>query len=572
MKKNRMLALLLSVVLLMTAGCGNAVSTVEGSSQAEENLSTAVPELIVESAEPANVPERVEPEISATESEAEPEPVMITYPLTETSETLSLYCTACNFMGPLSNVSMDWEDFDCFQQIEALTNVHIDFQTVSFEAYQSNYNIYIAAGDYADLLINVEASYVGGTSSAYEAGVIVDVEPYLQEYAPDYYALLNGDTQFQAYAYNSEGRVLDFISAYDKPGVKNGSIVRGDWLESLNMEINNIDDLHKYLLAAKNQFGCEVPVYMTQTSNEYMTAFGIQSYKVGGSDLSFYAVDGEVRTPLNQAEYQDYLRTMNQWYQEGLIYQDFATKSYDPHDNTLTQMIYNGQVAIWATQLEGLDDYAASSPVAGFISTPVPQLTLDGDKNHLTEVEYIIGDSDICISTNCENVPLAVSWMNYWYTDAGIRMYNYGPENDAYHLDGDTVVLENFVLDNEYGVDISSFLRMYCPYGSFTGIYLRGRLTDYSSDLQKQAEQIWTDSNDGAWVMPKGVSLEATANEELSSIAADIMTYADSCIPKFIMGDMDIETDWDTFQSTMESMGLSRCVAIEQEAYDSCIG
>lgn len=76
---------------------------------------------------------------SSQEDSAEPEEkqVQITYPLCPETETLSLYYTAANFMGPLSSVSISWEDFDCFQAVEALTNVHIDFEAVSFERQSS---------------------------------------------------------------------------------------------------------------------------------------------------------------------------------------------------------------------------------------------------------------------------------------------------------------------------------------------------------------------------------------------------------------------------------------------------
>lgn len=283
----------------------------------------------------------------------------------------------------------------------------------------------------ADLIINVGTKYVGGCTAAYEEGVIQNLTPYLEEYAPDYNTLINSDDKLHESAYNADGNVLDFIAAYDEPGIKNGNLVRGDWVEQLGMEISTLEDLHQYLLASKNQFGAEVPVYMTSTSNEFSGAYNINSYAVGNGSMGFYVVDGEVRTPLNQDGYRDYLTEMNKWYKEGLIYQDFATTSFDPHNNELNQMIYNGKVSTWATMIEGLDDYSANSPDENFVSLPIPSLTVSGETFHCTEVEYVIQDSDICVSTSCDNVPLAVSWMNYWYTDEGIRMYNYGPEGDA---------------------------------------------------------------------------------------------------------------------------------------------
>ena len=580
------LLLCLSLILTCFAGCGAqpvSTSASAAESNAEHAEAVSQPEEPIEEPEPAQevAPEQ-QPEESASEPESdaeaevseEPEEVLpeITYPLTDTPETLSMYCLACNFMGPLSSVSMEWDDFDCYKQLEELTGVHMDFQAASFESYLTSFNIYIASGDIADLVINIGSRYVGGTTAALEDGVIVDLTPYLQEHAPDYYRMINGDEQLREAAYNREEQVLYFIAAYNEPGMKNGNIVRGDWLDQLGLEIQNFDDLYTYLSAAKNQFGAEVPVYMTKTSSEYSSAFGFKGYGVGNGDPCFYVVDGEIRTALNRPEYRDYLREMHKWYQEGLLYQDFATTSFDPHDNTLNQMIYNGQTAIWATQIEGLDDYEASSPDPNFISRPIVNVTRDGGKDHNTAPEYVISDSDICVSTSCENVPLAIEWMNYWYTEDGIRMYNYGPEGEAWHMEDGKVVLEDFVLDNEFGVDVSSFLRMYCPYGSFVGIYLRSRLTDYSSQLQLDAARIWTEGVDGAYVIPTGVTVDAVSNEELSAKAADLMTYADTCIPKFIMGDMDIETQWDGYIETLESMGIADIIRIEQDAYDAYIG
>jgi len=588
LKKKCILALLLclSLLLMCFAGCGGQTAA-ESASAGEESAVASAAESV--SQEPSAAEPEPEPEPASEETEQapedgaeegtpeapeEPEEVLpeISYPLTDTPETLSMYCLACNFMGPLSSVSMEWDDFDCFKQLEELTGVHMDFQAASFEAYLTSFNIYIASGDIADLVINIGTRYVGGTTAALEDGVITELTPYLQEHAPDYYRMINGDGKLREAAYNREEQVLDFIAAYDVPGLKNGNIVRGDWLDQLGLEIKDFDDLYTYLSAAKNQFGAEVPVYMTKTSSEYSSAFGFKGYAVGNGDPCFYVVDGEIRTALNRPEYRDYLREMHKWFDEGLLYQDFATTSFDPHDNTLTQMIYNGQTAMWATQIEGLDDYEASSPDPNFVSRPIPSVTKDGGKDHTTAPEYVITDSDICVSSNCDNVPLAVEWMNYWYTEDGIRMYNYGPEGEAWHMEDGKVVLEDFVLNNEFGVDVSSFLRMYCPFGSFVGIYLRSRLTDYSSQLQLDAARIWTDSADGTYVIPTGVTVDAVSNEELSAKAADLMTYADTCIPKFIMGDMDIETEWEGYLDTLESMGIEDIIRIEQEAYDAYTG
>ena len=60
--------------------------------------------------------------------------------------------------------------------------------------------------------------------------------------------------------------------------------------------------------------------------------------------------------------------------------------------------------------------------------------------------------------------------------------------------------------------------------------------------------------------------LAAAENETLTKLAADITTYADTCIPKFIMGDMDIDTEWDSYIETLNSMGIEECIKLDDHS------
>ena len=106
--KKKALSLLLPLVLILTmlVGCGtNAAQSVPPESN--QNSSSAVQAPEQASAQEASSASASEPQ-SVQEDPAEPEPeetqVQITYPLCPETETLSLYCTAANFMGPLSSV------------------------------------------------------------------------------------------------------------------------------------------------------------------------------------------------------------------------------------------------------------------------------------------------------------------------------------------------------------------------------------------------------------------------------------------------------------------------------------
>ena len=68
--------------------------------------------------------------------------------------------------------------------------------------------------------------------------------------------------------------------------------------------------------------------------------------------------------------------------------------------------------------------------------------------------------------------------------------------------------------------------------------------------------------------LPAGLSLTTEESEDASALQADINTYVSECIPKFILGEMSVEDDWDTFQQNCIDMGLEEVIAIYQDALD----
>ena len=50
-------------------------------------------------------------------------------------------------------------------------------------------------------------------------------------------------------------------------------------------------------------------------------------------------------------------------------------------------------------------------------------------------------------------------------------------------------------------------------------------------------------------------TLTEDENTQISDIYTPVQTYLDECILKFIIGDMDIEKDWDEFMTKLQSYG-----------------
>jgi putative aldouronate transport system substrate-binding protein len=67
------------------------------------------------------------------------------------------------------------------------------------------------------------------------------------------------------------------------------------------------------------------------------------------------------------------------------------------------------------------------------------------------------------------------------------------------------------------------------------------------------------------YVPPLAIALESI--ETYNEIKSSLDTFVEESRTRFIVGDMDIETEWDTYLSGLENIGLDRLLEIMQEAY-----
>jgi putative aldouronate transport system substrate-binding protein len=66
--------------------------------------------------------------------------------------------------------------------------------------------------------------------------------------------------------------------------------------------------------------------------------------------------------------------------------------------------------------------------------------------------------------------------------------------------------------------------------------------------------------------------MKVTFNEEetdlINDIQATIQSYVNESITRFVLGDLDIEKDWDGYLRELDAMGLAQYMETSQTAYD----
>lgn len=594
MKKKLMsLTMCAALGLSLLAGCGDQSSAASGDSAAASAASapqSAAAASAPEAAAPADVGSAAE----ASEAEAAPGPVHnitfpgsekaeldyqneVSLPISEDGAELTMLTTAVNLMGDLANLGINnYNDFEYMQKLEELTGVHVETTEVNFFTASEQYNVLLASGDYPDLIKNLGTYYSTGLSGALSDDIIMDLTDDLSAYAPNYDYLIHSNDAETPY-YLTDGKVLQFMGTYDSFINNQGLVLRKDWLEECGLDVpETYDELHDVLKAFKDKYNCSSAIYMNNncTITTLTEGYNVATYNVSGSggaggsgsSLPYYVEDGVVKCSFIEDGYRDYLTMIHDWYEEGLMDSDFVSIEYDPFSSYLSGQITSDQMGVWCTSGEGIDNYTV--PVV-CMASPVQN---KGDKQHMTEMTLAPADdiTAISVSSACEDPDIAMAWLDYWFSEDGVAFYNFGLEGTDYTLDeNSTPKFTDAVVNNEFGLSASNYMRCRCAFGTMPSLMLRYRSAYLNSDLVNEAWDVWTSNLDGTMAISSNVTMTTEQKEAETYKATDIMTYANQMISQFCNGDADIDTQWDTFVSQLKDMGIEECIKLEQAAYDA---
>ena len=228
----RLLPLLLSLTMILSAfvGCGNKAET--SVSSTDDTASAAAP---TESAAPVDETTSVD---SADEADslADQEAAEdgwtytpISYPLTETPVTLDYW-----IIWELSADTKynDVSEHICLQELEEATGIHLNLLAQSQAAGQTNTNLMIASGDYADMI--GQFSYSTGMDAAVDDEIVVDLKDLIPEYSPDYYQyLIADDNKLWKSVQTDNGHIGAYVAVGSNPTVADGTMTFQFMLDEL---------------------------------------------------------------------------------------------------------------------------------------------------------------------------------------------------------------------------------------------------------------------------------------------------------------------------------------------------
>jgi putative aldouronate transport system substrate-binding protein len=585
MKKfQKLWALLLALCLLlsMAAGCGSSATTEtsDTSSQSEEaaevseEAAPAAEDAAAETEEAQPAEESAAPAEEAAEEASEEAaeetsayaPYTYDLPLTDEDVTFSI---SMMINPQLSAYYAGYEDNPSWQKYSELTGVNFEFINISAMNMATQYQLMFASQDCPDIMHSALAYYTSGSDSAVDQDVVVDLAPYLEEYAPNYLYWIDKVDGWKNITTDS-GYRPGFVHLTDEPSItKSGPVIRGDWLDALGLEApTTISELHDVLLAMYNEYGGQAEFSSSASAFAGAWDLDITIQTVPTVEYPIYQIDGVVTYGPYTDTMRDYLKEMQSWLDEGILYSEFATRTSSA--NTIADF-GEGTFSYYNADLDALVNQYSYYTTDGAYMTVLPQAVMnEGDvipfDGYGRSMSALTGQGTFSISTTCPNIELAVQVLDWRYSEEGSQLFNYGIEGISFeYVDGEPQYTD-LIVNNPDGLSATWLAAVYMDEYGYVEKYTK---FDYQyNEEQLEAREIWSSNTESIYDIPQGVSLTAEESEEYSSLMADIVTYTQECILKFMTGAMSLDDDYDTYKQTLESMGIERCLEIYQDAYD----
>ncbi len=565
------LLLVLTMALGLFAGCGNNETSTPAQSVAQSDKAPEAPEAPEAPAD--DTPSAVEGSAVEAALEAVEIPPM-ELPLSEEGVTLTYWQQKPG--GAVSSVAPNgYFDYPHFQKAAELTGVTLDFIQAEFMVANEQFNLMIAAQDYPDIFGNFSTLYSDGADNAIEEEIIVPLEDYVDLF-PNYNKYRTSTTFLETATTTAEGHISGFYELMsDFIGPFFGMITRGDWLDEMglkNTEIDTYDELHDLLLNIQSNYGCTTAIYLDSAAvgndNFLAAGYGIACMLATNAKESYWMVqDGVVKDGITGEGYKEYLTMLHQWYEEKLISRDFANAPGAMDPSGMAE-ITSGNCGVFFNGAPMLSMYSAmsSDPNLYLVGLPDPVKT-EGEKTHVDTTQFDFGAERMSISTKCEDPELAIQYCDFWFTDEGIQLANYGVEGLSCEVVDGKPQFTDTVLNNP-DLAAGDAISFYTGRNSTPSWSSNSKLLVSFNEHEAGCFDVWANSRDNRDAYPYVAQLTIDESYEISKLAGDYESYALECRDKFITGDMDIETEYEAYEEAVREMGLTRAIEIKQDAYD----
>lgn len=472
------------------------------------------------------------------------------------------------------------EDVVIHQEIQAATNVKIEFEIIPRTSWEEKKGLTLAQSELPDIIMGNEVFTDTDMLNMAAAGQIIPLEGLLEDYGENFKTLCENEPGLRPSLLTEDGHIYALpryigIGDGNGPGILSTNLVtyiNQTWLDKLGLEMpKTTEDFEKVLAAFKsgdpngNGIADEVPLTTVANNfyfDDYFGAFGIIPQNNENTYKNIGMKDGRAIFSAAQEEYKNAVKYFNNLWQQGVL---------DPESFTQDTTMFNAKLKNPTRTVGAFTSWRGTSWRLSEEDTEyavMPPLTgPNGDRLYAKMYNGISSRCAFVITSSCRNPELAMRWGDY-LLEPDIAYQFWTSAKIGYNIEKNSS--GTFDLIKQMVVDDPEQIKQ-VAYG-FTCVDAKNEARKpvdpdpLNVDNEKgAADQLFKDA------YPKehypNVFLTMEEGKKIAELGNDINAYVEQCYAKWITKG-GIDEEWDSYIQKLNNMGLEEYMSQYQNALE----
>ena len=470
-----------------------------------------------------------------------------------------------------NNMPFD-SSWQVWQEAAKRTNVSLKGTiSLSNSNEEEAFNLMMSSGNLADIIGYVDASSLEKLG---RDGGMIPLNDLIKEDARNFMKVLEEIATVRLRAVSVDGRQYQIPKNQELKAAEFWWI-RQDWLDKLNLKApTTVDELHDVLYAFRNEdpngngLKDEIPLFDRagwKQPDEYLYLWD--------TSLEFYPRDGQMKYEPLEENFKTGVTNMIKWYQEGLIDPEIFTRGASSRDTLLGGDV-GGCTHDWVSTANYNTTLQETIPGFQMVAIAPP-----ADQNGVVK-ERVSRYPGVGwgISSQCKDPVTVIKFMDYFFTEEGSDLMNWGIEGDTFTRDADgskhftDKVLQSELTPIGYLRSIGAQYRIgMCQDGDYE--YATMKEDGIEANKLYNGHDEWFDDSLPPYLDGK-MALKYTSDDETEykNIMASIKPYVDEKFQSWILGVNDFDSEYDSFIKELKARGIDRALEINQKAYETFLG
>ena len=519
---------------------------------------------------------------NVTQDQGEIDTSAVSFPLKE-SVKLSV------FMVQNSDVS-DINENAVFKDLEKATNIDFELTLVSGQDAPEKLNLLLVSGEYPDVIMGPALSAQDLEKYGVQEQILTPINDLIDQYCPNIKQRLEENPTWKDNMKSSDGNI------YGIPSVDSGGIghvncamkywINQEWLKNLKLDMPTTTEEFKNVLMEfknndpnENGIADEIPLsgaINSWNADPYLFLFNAFGYFT--TDY-YYLKDDKINSVLDQDYIREGLRYMNDLYENGLI--DPAAFTQDNSQlsaigNNLDTEILGASGAGHVGMLFDINNVERYNKYAMMLPLKGPE----GYQKIPYQTSISVSGSQFTITDKCKNPEIAIQIADLFSSEEWAIKGQIGVQGKqwdvadagSFGMDGVTPAKIKFLvfetpaqvtdawwwtyrgMEPDWKVTVETVGDIMDPANFESRLYVDTmKLKPFAADVD---------------VMPS-LLYSGDDTSTFTQIKTAVDDYAKLAIVDFIIGNRNLDTDWDSYLAELDKLGYAKMIELIQKTYDA---